>query len=307
MSKKIVAVFGGSGFLGSHVADCLSNAGFQVRIYDCRKSPYLRPDQEMIIGDILDLEAVTRATQGCYAVYNFAGIADLTAAKDLPIETVKNNVLGNVHVLEAARVAKVERFVMASTVYVYSDSGSFYRASKQACERYVEAYAERYGISYTILRYGSLFGRRADERNTIYNFLHQALWNKEITYDGSPDAVREYIHVEDAARLSVDILDQQYANRHLILTGRERMTVRDVLKTIAEIVPGTIKVKYADTPKDEGHYIMTPYSFNPRIGHKLLTNDHVDIGQGLLDCLTEITERAQKDHPVLGDVSRLSC
>ena len=56
------------------------------------------------------------------------------------------------HVLEAARVAGARRFVFASTIYVYSESGSFYRASKQAAERFIETYQERYGLDYSILR-----------------------------------------------------------------------------------------------------------------------------------------------------------
>lgn len=293
MSRKSVIVFGGSGFLGSHVADCLSKEGFAVKIFDCRPSPYLRPDQEMIVDDILNLDAVVRATQGCHAVYNFAGLADIGEAKHRPIDTVNINVLGNVHLLEAARRAGVERYVLASTVYVYSEAGSFYRASKQACERYVEVYADQYGLKYTILRYGSLFGRRADDRNAIHGFLKQGLEKREIVYEGSPDAVREYIHVEDAARLTVQILSEKYANRHLVLTGRERMTVRELLRMIAEMIPGNVPVRFKENPNHDGHYVMTPYSFNPKIGHKLLTDDHVDLGQGLLDCFAEINDRAQ--------------
>ncbi len=49
-----VVVIGGSGFLGSHVADALTEAGHEVMIFDKTPSPYLRPDQEMMLGDVLD-------------------------------------------------------------------------------------------------------------------------------------------------------------------------------------------------------------------------------------------------------------
>src|SRR5262249_32982471 len=159
--------------------------------------------------------------------------------------------------LEAARVNQAERFVFASTVYVYSDAGSFYRVSKQACENYIEAYRERYGLNYSILRYGSLYGPRADERNAIYGFVKAALEKGKIHYGGRPEAVREYIHVADAARLSVEILQSQYANRHLILTGHERMTVHDLLKMIAEMLPNKVAVEFSETPEDDSHYVMT--------------------------------------------------
>ncbi len=290
MAQELAVVFGGSGFLGSHVADALSDAGYRVRIFDLVRSPYLRAGQEMVVGDLMDQAAVTNAAADSHYVYNFAGLADIDDAKNRPVDTVALNVLGNVHALEAAHAAGARRFVFASSIYVYSESGSFYRASKQAAERFVEAFHERYGLSYTILRYGSLYGRRADKHNGIYRLLSQATTQRSITYGGSGDAMREYIHVTDAARLSVKILSEEYANRHLILTGQERMKVHDLLRMISEMIPGGVKFQFSDK-HDAAHYAMTPYAFNPRVGHKLVANDHVDLGQGLLDCLAEIHEK----------------
>src|SRR5262245_28405592 len=242
--RKKVLVCGGSGFLGSHVADALSDAGHAVRIFDVVRSPYLRPDQEMVTGDLMDQAAVRQAAAGCAFVYNFAGIADIDDASNRPVDTASMNVVGNVHALEAARAAKAQRFVFASSVYVYSESGSFYRASKQAAERFVEAYHERFGLPYTILRYGSLYGRRADERNGIFRLLKQALEKRAIYYSGSGEALREYIHVTDAAKLSVKILDEEYANRHLILAGHERMAVKTLMKMVSEMIPGGVELKF---------------------------------------------------------------
>lgn len=296
MAQDTVVVFGGSGFLGSHVADALTNANYRVRIFDLRPSPYLQQGQEMIVGDILDLDVVENAARGCRYVYNFAGIADIDEAMERPLDTVSINVLGNMHAMEAARRNGAERFVYASTVYVYSESGSFYRASKQASERFVEAYRERYGLNYTILRYGSLYGRRADERNGIYGLLKQAVEKKVIYYEGSGDAWREYIHVTDAAKLSVQILAPEYVNRHMVLTGHERLQVQNVMRMIAEMIQGGAQLQFGNS-HIHGHYVMTPYAFHPKVGHKLVSNDYVDLGQGLLDCLAEIHEKShQREH-----------
>ena len=130
--RSVVTVIGGSGFLGSHVADQLSDNGYQVRIYDSIPSPWLRPTQEMIVGDILDIEQLDKAVAGSEIVYNFAALADLTLALDKPLETIRINVLGNAQVLESCRAHGVKRFMYASTVYVYSREGGFYRCSKQS-------------------------------------------------------------------------------------------------------------------------------------------------------------------------------
>jgi len=287
ISDKIAIVFGASGFLGSHVADALSAAGYRVRLFDRCPSPYCSPDQEMIIGDIMNLEQVVEAARGASVVYNFAAIADIDEAHNNPLATATINVLGNMHVLEAARLAGARRFVFASTIYVYSESGSFYRASKQAAERFIETYHERYGLDYSILRYGSLYGRRADTRNGIYRMLHEAVERHSITYQGSGEAIREYIHVEDAARMSVQVLAPEFANRHLILTGQERLRIKEVMTMISEIMPWQVELHF-DEANAVHHYEITPYAFQPRVGRKLMLNEHVDLGQGLLDCLRDI-------------------
>lgn len=288
LSKKVL-VMGGSGFLGSHVADALSDAGYAVTIFDMHPSPYLRADQKMIVGDILSPDQLARAMTGMDYVYHFAGIADIEEARGRPVDTCKYNILGTTYALEAARQCQVKRFVFASTVYVYSNSGSFYRASKQAAETLVESYQDVYGLDFVILRYGSLYGRRAGPTNGIYKLIHSGLEKGEIVYEGDPDAMREYIHVCDAARLSVQILDDSYKNRHLVLTGQERLRVTDLMRMVAEMMPGKPCFR-AGEKKLAAHYVMTPYNYNPRIGHKLTTNDHVDLGQGLLDCIAEAHE-----------------
>ena len=91
-------------------------------------------------GDLGDDAAVAEAVRGQDAVYHLAGFADLNAARTRPLDTVSANIAGTVHLLEAMREAGVHRFLFASTVYVYSREGGFYRCSKQACERYIEEY-----------------------------------------------------------------------------------------------------------------------------------------------------------------------
>jgi UDP-glucose 4-epimerase len=291
-----ITVFGGAGFLGSHAADKLSLAGHEVTIFDCRQSPWLRPDQKMILGDILDDQAVARAVAGAEAVYNFAGLADLGEANDKPVETVSVNVLGNVKILEAARRARARRFVLASSLYVYGQSGGFYRCSKQACELYVEGYHQAYGLEYTILRYGSLYGPRADQRNGIYKFIREAMETGSITYSGTADAVREYINVEDAALCSVEILAPEFANANIILTGSQAMRVADLFKMIGEILGRPIACRYKADPRSV-RYDLTPYVFQPRPGQKMAPRCSMDLGQGLLIIMDEIYRELHPETP----------
>ena len=98
-----IVFFGGSGFLGSHVCDKLSDAGHDVTIVDLRPSPYLRPDQKMVTGSLLDEDLVYTVVSGADAVFDFAGLADIGESNQKPVETARINVLGNVILLEACR------------------------------------------------------------------------------------------------------------------------------------------------------------------------------------------------------------
>jgi UDP-glucose 4-epimerase len=285
-NPKIV-VIGGSGFLGSHVSDALSEAGYKVTIFDRTHSSWKRDDQEMVVGNILDSDEITKTIKGSYAVYNFAAIADLDEAITKPVETTRINVLGNVNILDACVRNKVERYVYASTVYVNSREGGFYRCSKQAAEQYVEQYWRSYGLNYTILRYGSLYGPRSDHHNGLWRIVKKALEQGVISYNGSKEAMREYIHVADAAHASVVALGKDFCNEHVVLTGQEPMRVMDLLKMLAEILGLSQEVKFLEGDHT-GHYIRTPYAYQPKIGRKYVPPLHVDLGQGLLQLIHEV-------------------
>lgn len=282
-----VVVFGGSGFLGSHVAECLSQDGHKVTIYDYRASGYLLPEQKMIQGDILDQSGVSEAAKGSDVVYNFAGVSDIDEASKKPLESVKSNILGNTIILEACRKAGVKRFVFASSLYVYSKAGSFYRSTKQACELITENYREMFGLNYTILRYGSLYGPRSDLNNYIYALIKQALIEGKITREGDGEEIREYIHVQDASKCSVEILSDEFANQYVMIAGNQQTKIKDLFIMIKEILDNKIKIEYKP-PVSDIHYEITPYTFSPKIAKRLVPKTYLDFGQGILKQIRDI-------------------
>ena len=295
-----ILVTGGSGFLGSHIADALSDDAHEVTIFDIRKSPYLRPDQKMIVGDILDQECLNEIVKDQDVVYHFAGIADIDECASRPVDTAKYNILGTVQLLEACRKFGIKRFVFASSAYVYSDSGSFYAASKQACETFIENFSKLYDLKYTCLRYGSLYGQRADDRNSIYKLIKQAIQKGKLVYRGTGDEVREFIHVQDAAQISAAILEPKFENQHIILTGAEKMRYIDLLEMIKEMLGNKIEIEML-LSKRKAHYKITPYNFSPKLGRKMTNNPHIDMGQGLLQCMAEVYEKVHSEkHEEMG-------
>ncbi|TGK31138.1 NAD(P)-dependent oxidoreductase [Leptospira gomenensis] len=289
LNRKRIVVFGGSGFLGSHIADKLSDYGHEITIFDLHGSRYIRPDQTMVIGDILDETQVEEVIEGKDVVYNFAGYADIDTASLNPKRTANLNIVGNLNILDACVKHSVKQFVYASTMYVYSDSGGFYRCSKQSSEIFIEEYHKRFHLNYTILRYGTLYGPRADERNSIYRYLKSALETGRIVCNFSGQEIREYIHVRDAAKVSAKILSSEFLNKRFTITGHQAIPVATMLSMIQEILQGGVEIVF-DNNSNSDHYKVTPYSYVPKIGEKFAPEIFTDMGQGLIECLAEVSD-----------------
>ena len=279
-----ILVIGGSGFLGSHVADVLTSKGHDVYIYDIAKSKYLSSSQKMIVGDILDKKLIDESISKVEYVYHFAAIADIKEAKDDPIESARFNIIGTLNILDGCKKFNIKRIIFSSSIYVYSNHGSFYRTTKQSCELFIENYLEEFNLNYTILRYGSLYGTRANKFNFISNIIKQALLDKEIIRKGDGQEIRDYINVIDAAKSSVDVLSKEYLNQHVMITGTQTRKVHEVLEMVKEMLNNEIKITY-NKKNYEGHYQLTPYSFRPKVALKISSKNHHDLGQGILDCV----------------------
>ena len=287
--KKKVLVTGGSGFIGSHVCDSLSNAGYEVYVFDKFVSKYLSNNQRMLVGDLTNIDLLKKITKNMFAVFHFAAVSDIEESNNNPLEAVKNNILATTNLLEACSFNKVKRFIFASSVYVYSKYGGFYRSTKQSCELLIESYQEINKLPFTILRFGSLYGSRANKLNWISNIIAQALNTSRIVRYGDGEEIREYIHVNDAANACIEILDKKYENKYFMITGQQAIKIKDLLKMINEIFDNKIDIKFRKKRKDY-HYEITPYSYIPKIAPKFSIKCSVDLGQGILELIEKEKE-----------------
>ena len=286
MIKKKITVFGGAGFIGSHVADILSREGHQVTIFDQIKSPWITQDQKMIVGDLMNRDLLSDLISETDIVYHFAGLSDLNLNLEEAVNNAKINILGTVQLLEECKKANIERFIYASSIYVNSREGGFYRCSKQSCEDFIQEYYKLFNLEYTILRIGSVYGPRSNDDNGLYRIIKKALDKGKIYYKGSPDAQREFIHVYDIADACLKCLEEYFKNQIVVLTGAEKLLVKDVLHIIAEILDlDESNIEFIQG-EYKGHYKRTPYSVKTNLGKKYNPQFNIDIGQGIADLIT---------------------
>ena len=285
-----VLVIGGSGFVGSHTADSLTESGFKVTIFDKNISPWINDKQNFIEGDMMNLLELKEAMKDKKYVFHFGGVADIDEADEDPIAAIEANVMGTTLSVSAASNMNVSRFIFGSTIYVYSPYGSIYRASKQASETIIEAYSKHSNLNYTFLRYGSLYGPRAQKWNGLKNRVSEIIKNKKLIYNGTGDEQREYIYVKDAADMSVECLSDEYINQAITLTGQQTIDSKSLIDMIFEIadIKKNVEFRKKDV-KSNQHYVNTPYRYTPKTSKKIVPKNFKDFGQGLLEVIEEVS------------------
>ena len=286
-----VLVTGGCGFLGSHIVDELLINNYDVCVLDKNIIEHTTSSNvEYIKFDLFENDIPKKIVSNCEIIIHLAAFSDLNAALDAPLDTVYNNVVVTAKLLQLAVELKINHFLFASTVYVYSQGGGFYKASKQACEVYIEEFHKRYGLDYTILRYGSLYGLRSDKSNGIYRLIKSALYDNKIIYNGTHNEKREYINVQDAARLTIETIDSKYKNENYVITGQQSITNADLITMFSEILNKELLVEYKKIEEDitGSHYKITPYTYLPKPGKKITPRMSIDMGQGLIQLIEEI-------------------
>jgi UDP-glucose 4-epimerase len=264
-----VVVTGGSGFIGSHVVDALSDAGHEVTVIDHRVRPH-REDVGFEDVDLMDMSSVLAATRGAEHIFHLAAVSNVNYAYKYPVYTTGLNVLGTTHVLEAARVNGARRVYLASTVWVYNGApnggsmveslpfylngvGHIYTSSKIACEMICHNYQQLYNVPFTILRLGIPYGPRMREELLIPTFVKKALTGQPLTVAGKGQQYRNFVYVRDVAEAHVLAMNEVAANQTYNLEGLRKITVLEVAKGIRAVIGDHVKIDFVpERPGDFG-------------------------------------------------------
>jgi UDP-glucose 4-epimerase len=265
LSGELIAITGGSGFVGSHVVDALLGAGYEVRVID-PKQP-VQDGVEWADVDMLDQDSVTDALKDTSAVFHLAAMADVNDIVADPAESVALNTLGVARVLEAGRRADAGRVIVSSTVWVYAATHGdevdettlfdldtdrhLYVSEKIAAEMLCRDYATLFGRPYTVLRYGIPFGPRMRSDLVVAAFLLRAMRGEALRIDGDGSQERRFVYVEDLAAAHVLALKPVAANRTYNLESSEAISIRQLAETVRDLV-GDVEVTFG--PSRPGDY-----------------------------------------------------
>lgn len=261
-----VLVTGGAGFIGSHIADALLDAGHDVIVLDdlsTGRRENVPPRATFVQGDIRDascVEAIFREKRPEVVCHQAAQTSVSVSTRE-PVRDAEVNIVGSIRLLEACRAHGILRFIFASTggaIYGEVPEGrrateswtphplSPYACSKLAFEGYLAAYRREYGLASTILRYANVYGPRQDphgEAGVVAIFSERLVAGAPIRINarreaGDAGCVRDYVSVRDVVRANLLAIDGKLESPVLnVGTGRGTTTreLADILERVLHV------------------------------------------------------------------------
>lgn len=215
-------VTGGAGFIGSNLCEAILKMGYKVRCLDdlstgkqANVDIFLdNPNYTFIKGDIKDLDTCMAACEGVDYVLNQAAWGSVPRSIEMPLFYEKNNIMGTLNMMEAARKQGVKKFVYASSSSVYGDHPvlpkkegqegnllSPYALTKRVDEEFAKLYTRLYGLDTYGLRYFNVFGRRQDPDGAyaavIPKFIKMLMNGETPTINGDGMQSRDFTYIEN--------------------------------------------------------------------------------------------------------------
>ena len=264
----LTLVTGADGFIGSHLVEHLVRRGSRVRafvMYNALGShgwldhiaPDVHAEIEVIAGDVRDAERVSHAVEGCAAVLHLAALIGIPYSYVAPRSYLDTNVVGTLHVLEAARRWNVRRFVQTSTSEVYGtartvpitedhplSAQSPYAASKIAADQLALSYHAAYGMPVTVLRPFNTYGPRQSARAVIPTIITQ-LGDHGAVRLGNTAPTRDFTYVEDTAAAFAAALDaDDEVLGQVVNVGSDfEISVAEVVRVIADQLGVPVRIE----------------------------------------------------------------
>jgi len=262
-----VLVLGGTGFIGSHVVDRLLSSGHVVRVFSRSPERFRQPlaQVDYRLADFDNIPALVEALTGVDVVFHLISTTVPSTSNRDPVFDIESNLAGSVRLLQTLRESGVRRLVYLSsggTVYGVPETIPIpeshplhpicsYGIVKVAVENYLHMFHQLYDLDYVVLRPSNPYGERQGHfgvQGIIGTFLNKLRQGEELEVWGDGSLVRDYLYVEDLARLCVAAAESDRVGVYNVGSGRG-YTVREVLECIEQAVGRPLPVCWREGRK----------------------------------------------------------
>ena len=269
--NSVFLVTGGAGFIGSNLCEAILKMGYKVRCLDdlstgkqANVDLFLDdPDYTFIKGDIKDLDTCMAACEGVDYVLNQAAWGSVPRSIEMPLVYERNNIMGTLNMMEAARQQGVKKFVYASSSSVYGDHPvlpkkegqegnllSPYALTKRVDEEFAKLYTKLYGLDTYGMRYFNVFGRRQDPDGAyaavIPKFIKMLMNDEAPTINGDGMQSRDFTYIENVieANLKACLASHEAAGNvfNIAYGGREYLI--DIYHSLTKALGKDIEPKF---------------------------------------------------------------
>jgi uncharacterized protein YbjT (DUF2867 family) len=231
-----IAVTGGTGFIGSHLAQRLTVDGYEVVLLG-RKDPHegsiiAAARIKFVPADLSDASALAEAFAGCNAVAHCAGIN-----REIGRQTYRRvHVEGTANVVEAAQRAGVQKILLMSFLRARPDCGSVYHESKWAAEEIVR----NSGLDYTAIKAGMVYGRGDHMLDHLSHALHTF---PVFAMVGLKEKLIRPLAVEDLVKvLRAALVEGRLSRRTLAVTGAEELYLSVAVRRVARTTGKSVRL-----------------------------------------------------------------
>jgi len=307
--RQHVVVTGVAGFVGSNLAKRLLHRGYSVIGLDNLSAGTLDNLDHRIKFHNVDIcsPEIYPLLEGADAVFHLAAKTSLVDCLSDPLEAANINVVGTLNVLEAARKAKVQKFVYADTsaeyegIYVFPTREEWirpigvYAASKQGGATFCDSYRNLYGLNVTIVRYFNVYGPAQDWRRVIppvmSSFIIRMLRGERPVIYGTGEKRRDFIYVDDVNDLHLLILEDDRSEGKVFNIGSGvNFSVNEIYRLIEEILKTGLHPIYKPDLPGEAEITLADLTASKSLGWE----PRVDIGEGLNRTIEYLRSRVLK-------------
>jgi UDP-glucose 4-epimerase len=266
MTTKKVLVTGGAGLIGLEVCRQLFDAGHEVRLFDLgeqvkRVADVIPKKVKIFYGSIMDLASLRDALDGVDTVIHLAAMLGVQRTEQDKLRCIEINVDGTKNVLDCAVQHRVKKILFASSSEVYGEpiknpisedsitqGKTVYAVTKMAGEELCKAYAQRYPLDYSIVRFFNCYGPYQTAQFVISKFIHRVTNNLPPIIYGNGKQLRSYTYVADTARATIMAALKDKANGQVlnIGNGKNKISLNDLADMVIRIAgkEGRIKPEY---------------------------------------------------------------